>query len=38
MENTLNAIADPDDYETGGLKSLAFVQALAAACIFRNNL
>lgn len=38
LSNTVNAIADPDDYEAGGEKTAETCRRLAAECIERNNL
>lgn len=38
LSNTLNAIADPDDYETCGVKTADLCQRLASDCIVRNHL
>ena len=38
MGNTLLAIGDPDDYESGGPKTLSLCQWLAEECVERNRL
>jgi|WetSurSiteA1Bulk_404760.scaffolds.fasta_scaffold261683_2 hypothetical protein len=38
LENTILALADPDDYETGGEKTAETCRRLAAECIERNGL
>ncbi len=38
MENTINAIADPDDYETGVEKTAETCRRIAAECVVRFNL
>lgn len=38
LQNTIGAIADPTDYETGGEKTVETCQRLASECMARNNL
>ena len=38
MENTINAISDPDDYEIGGEKTVETCRRLATECGERNHL
>lgn len=38
LANTINAIADPEDYETGTTKTAKDMRELAVVCISRNGL
>ena len=38
LSNTINAIADPDDYETGKEKTAETCRRLAAECVALNDL
>lgn len=38
LENTVSAIADPDDYEAGGEKTAETCRRLASECMARNDL
>ena len=38
LSNTVNAVADPDDFESGGEKTAETCRRIAADCAERNHL